>query len=300
MKKLMFILLAAVVLLASCNMSFDSKGKAYIISVGVEYGYDHGPAKLEGCIDDAIELGTCLTKQIGNSGVEVQAKYLLCRGLDPDETSIFYPSPTHVIDAIRAVPAQKEDLLIFFYSGHGEVVGGSPSLALPPEQEGGFISTLDMRQLYDAVEQKGCHAVIIMDCCFSGGTSVDEQPGSFTEGLTAFMKDAWKPSVAVIAACQADEESTVSVVTIDEPPLYPKQKHGYLTIGVLKNLGWTHSTTSTATVLSGADSYKVYGRVGEYLEKFSVSKLEEGLRSYWSANYTMKTNKTRGDMFLIP
>ena len=300
MKVLMMLMLAAVALLASCNLSLDSKGKAYILCAGVEYGYDKGPAKLDGCIDDAIELGTCLTKQISNSGTETLARYMLCRGENPDESSADYPSPSHILSAINAVPAGKEDLLVFFYSGHGEVVDGRPCLALPPETEGGFVSDLDMKVLYEAVEAKGCHAVILMDCCYSGATAVDEQPGTFSDGLTAFMKDAWKPSVAVIAACQADEQSSVSTVTIDEPPLYPKQKHGYLTIGLLKGLGWAHSRTSTVTVMSGTDSYRVHGRVDEYLEKVSVSSLEGSLRAYWSANYTMKTNETRGDLFLIP
>jgi len=301
MKRIMFILmLVSLVLLASCNMSFDSKGRAYIVCVGVEYGYDHGPSKLDGCIDDALEMGVCLTKQISNTGVDTQAKYLLCRGLDPDESSMDYPSPSHVISAIRSISVSKDDMIVFFYSGHGDVVENRPAMALPPEQEGGYVSYLDMQTLYNEIEAKGCHGVVIMDCCYSGATAIDESPVTFADGLKSFAQDTFQPSVAVIAACRADEQSSVSTVTLDEPPAYPKQKHGYLTIGILKNLGWTHASASSATVQSGSDSYKVYGRVSEYLQKKSLSKLVSELKGYWAANYTMTVNDTRGDMFLIP
>ena len=295
MRKLIFFLLVAL-LLTSCNMSFDSQGKAHIICIGVEYGYVGGPPVLDGCIDDALEVGLCLTKQITNTGVVADTRYLLCRGVDPDEQSAAYPSPTHVLDTIASLQVNKDDLIVFYYSGHGVNEAGA-ALALPPEEEGGYYAPLDMKTLFGALAEKGCQTVILADCCYSGGLAVNQSAGTFKDGLTAFMRDAWQPSVAVIASCKENEESTVSYAqTIDGA----KQKHGYLTIGLLENLGWTHANAKTETVLSGSDSYKVKGYVSDYLTKLDVATLKENLKKSWAANYTIQFNDTRSGIYLIP
>lgn len=298
MKRILPILIAVLVVLtlASCKMEFDSKGKACIISVGIGYGWAGGPPVLEGCVDDALEMGLCLTKQIKNQGVEVDTRYLICRGADPDEQSMYYPSPTHLINMINSLQLEKEDLLVFYYSGHG-VAEDAPALALPPEEEGGYYSPLDMKELYKILQAKGCQTVVLMDCCFSGGTSVDEVSGSFTSGLESVFKDTWSPSTAVIAACKADEESTVAWVPTAEGG---KQKHGYLTIGLLENMGWVHSDARTETVPSGSQSYKVKGYVRDYITDLTVSELQKAVGDYWAANYTMTCNEVRNEIRLIP
>ncbi|ADP82511.1 protein kinase domain-containing protein [Pseudofrankia inefficax] len=165
----------------------------HAIVVGVD-AYPEFP--LEGCVNDATDIATCL--EIENYGFTVT---LLTDG---DATR------DNVKDALgeRTYEGDGGDFLLFYFAGHGVGFGDAGYLVTIDEKrfEPG-ISLSELSRFMDAASSRYNHVIAILDCCHSGlvfneagrrpltGSDIDQEIPTINE------------SRCVLAACRGHEEA---------------------------------------------------------------------------------------------
>ena len=100
-------------------MDMRGKGTVHILSVALDYN-NESLSPLNGTINDAVEIGECLSRIYESKGIPVEKRYMLQQGTDISESDPMYPTAWNVFSAIRDTDVSKEDLFVFFYSGHGD------------------------------------------------------------------------------------------------------------------------------------------------------------------------------------
>ncbi|NCB73052.1 MAG: hypothetical protein EOM45_14865, partial [Clostridia bacterium] len=154
MRKLIPLLLSIVLILASCELFTDEPvaGDVYAIMVGLDY-QNNSQRDLYGTINDANELDLAfksVTQQTGKAYfgykfLQIGSSFVSSTTHTIGSKSVnSYPSLSNLKEAIAALKdiTQKDDLILFTYSGHGNDDGtialGSSSYsdaALSPVQE---------------------------------------------------------------------------------------------------------------------------------------------------------------------
>lgn len=122
LKKLIVIMLAACLLLAvSCDSQLmrQGQGKVHIVVAGLDYRNTQYVPTLTGTLPDAREICACLEEQYRNAGVPFETVCLLAEGALANPHEENYPSATNILKTIAALETSPEDLIVFFYSGHG-------------------------------------------------------------------------------------------------------------------------------------------------------------------------------------
>jgi len=255
MRKLIPLLLSIVLILASCELFTDEPvaGDVYAIMVGLDY-QNNSQRDLYGTINDANELDLAfksVTQQTGKAYfgykfLQIGSSFVSSTTHTIGSKSVnSYPSLSNLKEAIAALKdiTQKDDLILFTYSGHGNDDGtialGSSSYsdaALSPVQE-----ILDSFVDNDIKGRK----LIILDTCYSG-VSLPDSPGSSNTVLGSSIDDwyakYWENSTYVlpdmyVLTASAD---TLSYEIDLDPSISADHRHGLFTAGLLKALGWGH------------------------------------------------------------
>lgn len=239
MRKLVPLLLS-LILLVSCS-DFSSRGSAvYMVSVANRYS---GQNTLSATLKDQsamVSQVALLSEKAGNSYYE----YTFTESggelmLDGEGYSA-----SGVLDFLSSLEAGEDDLVIFYYSGHGgeeDENGLGAVLYFDPVITNDQVYTDELIETLSAI---GGKKLLILDCCYSGeavtgnslsrvlsfstsgdyliysGESVlDSIKAAFTQG-SGGNGDIW-----VMAACQAGQLSY-------------EYGHGFFTYGVLSALGY--------------------------------------------------------------
>lgn len=298
-----------IVFITSCELDItsDANGRAYIVTVGIDY-QNSMVSDLEGTVDDALEISECLRSiyEAKNTGTIVRR--MVQEGPDSDRSSELYPSASNVKRMLGSIDAGPDDILVFFYSGHGDVhrdkytdVITSSFLACAPDKDEGMESLyteLDMDELFSILDSLECPAVAIIDACYSGGVADNRDETGFLESFSTAITGADLRGTSVIAASQPDELSYVSSVTNEEGKT---ERHSFLTISVLRELGWVHS--SERSVLREADGKirRVYGYLGSVPGAMTSDELFTAVERRWTvANQTPMISESPAAIRIVP
>src|SRR5829696_1485330 len=97
------------------------------------------------------------------------------------------PTPDALLTSLDEVSQQAEELLLFYFSGHGVLLGaqGDLHLALAASDRSRFWSYLPFAQVNQVVQSSAARVkVVILDCCYSGRVA-GVMGNSSAEALTA-------------------------------------------------------------------------------------------------------------------
>lgn len=251
MRKLIPLLLSLLLLLSSCELFYDEPelGDVYAIMVGLDYK-NNSQKDLYGTINDVNELDIVLnsiaqrmdTSYFGYKFLQIGASFTSTTTHIIGSDSVnAYPSLSNLKQSIEALEniTQKDDLILFTYSGHGNDDGaialGATSYsdeALSPVQE-----ILDYFVDNDIKGRK----LIILDTCFSG-LSLPDNPGSSNTVLGSSIdewyakywdKTSYDLTDLFVLTASGNTESY-------EDNIMDDHWHGLFTKGLLKALGWSH------------------------------------------------------------
>lgn len=252
------ILLFIAVFTTGCELDImpKTKSKVWIISVALDYRNTGGNI-LNGTINDAIEFPSAYTAYLDSKGIEYVERYMIATGTDANEEEADYPSESNVLKAISDIDSDPNDLILFFYSGHGELSqdeSSTPSLVLGRTSNADSLYPMTpYTTVFDALAEKNCQSLAVIDACYSGGMSQDWTCESLAQRVKELFTGIKYTGVHVIAASQSDELS----YEITEPT--SSQPHAAFTLGILETMGWVHTTTDYRTVSSSGKNFAVKG-----------------------------------------
>jgi hypothetical protein len=182
--------------------------KRYAIIVGVTTYEDDQIASLQYTKNDAIRMADLL---IQKGGFDRQRVYLLVNGIrEDDRLPVDAMSPTRgeLLHRIKyaADSAEKEDLILLFFAGHGTEVSKNPYLLTSDTKMDVLQHTaVKVTDVNDLLEQSKARCVLrIFDACRSPFGEARGLTGRMTDGLqTAMMKTAtgW----ASFSSCSSGE-----------------------------------------------------------------------------------------------
>ena len=290
----------AVLLFPSCSMDMRGKGTVHILSVALDYN-NESLSPLNGTINDAVEIGECLSRIYESKGIPVEKRYMLQQGTDISESDPLYPTAWNVFSAIRDTDVSKEDLFVFFYSGHGDAgvddegnYDGTGYLAGAKDGET-LYTPIDMDSLFHTIDSLGCPAVIIIDACYSGNTADNETPVTGWDGLLDGL-DLMQTSV--LTASQPTELSYVSSTQTEEGET---ERHSLFTIGVLQALGWRHSSFRGSYIYIGGQAIWVRGYLAYVPQTMTTEDLENIVMGLWTnSQQTPYFNSTGMKIRIVP
>ena len=296
LKKLIIALIIIVTVLVSCS-PYPGQTHAptiYIVSVGLDYLNSEAP-DLVGCPDDALEFGSCLSDIYRQRGFEAKTSYLVQYSAEADKAARDYPMADAILGAISGIPSTEDDLIIFYYSGHGDV-GENGNAFLAAGSETGDYEELPMAAVFSALETKKAPAVAVIDACYSGAMA-EEGGKSIWEAFASLFSRLDLHSVKVIAASGSDELSYMVPVFTESGE---QESHGALTASILEILGWRHTSINTRTVSVSGCEKTVYGTVGYSNQSITADEFFEELSGNWRYyEQTPTTNQIPVDIMLL-
>ncbi|MBN2393976.1 MAG: SIR2 family protein [Anaerolineae bacterium] len=173
------------------------EGKAWAVLAGVNHYDDPYIADLKVCVDDVTAIQQSL---IGR----YQAARLLT-----DATPEHLPTRANILGELSTVAqtADEDDLLLFYFSGHGMAEGGESYLLARDTRLAALKHTaLAMKDVREIIEQSPAHAkVIVLDACHSGASIGKAEPTMTPEFIQRVFEEA--EGMAVLASCKQGQQS---------------------------------------------------------------------------------------------
>ncbi len=172
-------------------------GKAWAVLVGVNQYIDPSIANLSVCVDDV----TAIQEQLAG-------RYQLARLLT-DAKPEHLPTRSNIMGELSTVAqaASEDDLLLFYFSGHGMARDGESYLLAHDTRLAALKHTaVAMRDVREIIEQSPAHAkVIILDACHSGASIGKAEPTMTPEFIRRVFEEA--EGMAVLASCKENQQS---------------------------------------------------------------------------------------------
>ena len=303
--------------------------------MALDYSNAKYVSNLIGPINDAKEIGACLESHYKRRSIPFDAIYLIAEGPMATEKDEYYPSAENIISVIDNLHVNKEDLLVFYYSGHGALYDDSESKAYLvtgmtsgiPEglyQDNNELSSswyqtmlalgyspseisnclmnqnpytiLPLDTLYKALEEKDARSIAIIDSCNSGAMTMLSPPLIST--LQEVFKDTFlsEASYRHLSVLTSSTEAQSSRVISFLNEDNNQERHSLFTSDLLSILGWHHSSTKT-TISSHC---LVNGYIEESMSNVSIRDLWNNLENKSSLNQTYTTSFSGLDTILIP
>jgi len=171
--------------------------RAWAVLVGVNHYDDPFIASLKVCVDDVTAIHQTLAECY-------QAARLLT-----DATPEHLPTRANILSELSVVAqaASEDDLLLFYFSGHGMAQDGESYLLARDTKLAALKHTaLAMKDIREIIEQSPAHAkVIVLDACHSGA-SIGKAAATMTpEFIQRVFEEA--EGMAVLASCKANQQS---------------------------------------------------------------------------------------------
>ena len=285
------VLIVFSVLFVSCSAqitSLSGKGRVHIISTGFDYA-DSKVSSLCGTVADATETAVCLKQIYTSKGIEVDSELL-----------INTPDSGAVLEEIEKIEAEDEDLIVFYFSGHGATDCTGAFLVCNKTNESAYdipeeYTRLYMDDVYKVLKRKKCRSVIILDCCYAGkmaNNTASER--NFIKAVCTVFEAVSQNKVSVIASCREDQTSLMGAVFTEEGN---GENHSLFTIKLLEALGWKHSSLKTEEI----QGETACGYVETYPGRMSVYNLYRKILLNWSSEVQIpEINRTEVPVMLIP
>lgn len=301
MRRIFYIALTAFAIILATGCSFDSipytkSGMVHIVTVGLDYA-NTDISDLNGTVNDALEIAAAFESIYKANGIPYETVRLIQEGPDAGELDRYYPSSKNIMETIDSLVVYPDDLIIFFYSGHGDVFTGVEGIedgeaffATGATEEEGSYGRLRALDVYEALDDKGCPVVAIIDACYSGGmATVDTKGRSFTESIAGFGSGMDLRNVQVLAASQEDELSYTSSTTTEEGI---REAHSAFTIAILNQLGWRHSIVRLyETVYVSGTQRNIMGYLRTVPKSLTATELFSSVMASWyDSRQTPKCN----------
>ena len=336
MKKIILIFIAILLFLSSCDVFFQIKeGRVHLIIVALDYSNAKYVSNLIGPINDAKEIGACLESHYKRRSIPFDAIYLIAEGPMATEKDEYYPSAENIISVIDNLHVNKEDLLVFYYSGHGALYDDSESKAYLvtgmtsgiPEglyQDNNVLSPswyqtmlglgfnpseisnclmnqnpytiLPLDTLYKALDEKDARSVAIIDSCNSGAMTLLSPP------LFSSLQEVYKDTFLSEASYRHLSVITSSTATQTSRVISflnedkKQERHSLFTSDLLSILGWHHSSTKTTFSSQGF----INGYIEEGISNVSIRDLWYDLENKSSLNQSYTSSFSGLDTILIP
>lgn len=280
MKKLFPVLF--VILIISCSNEPEC-GKVWIVSVGLDYA-NTVFTTLNGTVADSLEVSQCLFETYEKLGIEACVINMVSRGMNPDEKKQYYPTAEHILQTIQSLNTSVQDLIVFFFSGHGLAMGGDSFVACAKDGDDSYTS-LWMSRLFSALEEKNCPCVAMIDSCYSGYLAYQgDENISFLNSIQKIFTEVPFSEVSVICSGSADEKSLESSTVNDDGIA---ERHGLFTLKLLDSLGWVHTAEG--------------GYLANPCRHMTVQKLYEKITGNWPSEKQFPvTNNNTVIVNLIP
>lgn len=176
-------------------------GQAWAVLVGVnEYDDKANYGELQVCVKD----------------VEAVHERLVAGGFDPDRIRLLTdhtdepPTRANILTALKAVAdaTEPDDLLLFYYSGHGEEDGGESYLVTRDGRRLVLDDTaVPISRVKEIVEEAPARAkVIVLDACHSGADIGGKGPEPMS---AAFIRRVFEEAegMAILASCKQGQLS---------------------------------------------------------------------------------------------
>ena len=336
MKKIILIFIAILLFLSSCDVFFQIKeGRVHLIIVALDYSNAKYVSNLIGPINDAKEIGACLESHYKRRSIPFDAIYLIAEGPMATEKDEYYPSAENIISVIDNLHVNKEDLLVFYYSGHGALYDDSESKAYlvtgmtsgipeglyqdnnvlspswyqtmlglgfnPSEISNCLINQnpytiLPLDTLYKALDEKDARSVAIIDSCNSGAMTLLSPP------LFSSLQEVYIDTFLSEASYRHLSVITSSTATQTSRVISflnedkKQERHSLFTSDLLSILGWHHSSTKTTFSSQGF----INGYIEEGISNVSIRDLWYDLENKSSLNQSYTSSFSGLDTILIP
>ncbi len=282
MRNLNLILIMLTTALTACTPYGNTKeATVYIISVGLDYRDSSAPDLL-GCPDDALEIGSCLSDMYRQRGINTNVSYLVQYSAEADKDAPDYPDADAIIEAIADIPSTEDDLIIFYYSGHGDVEDDGNTFLAVGSAEADY-EKLAMDSVFDVLEAKDAPAIAIIDACYSGAMAISPDQSILDAFADMFGKLDLR-SVKVIAASGSDELSYMIPVYAESGE---QESHGALTASILGILDWKHTSFSSRGITISGCEKTIHGRTGYFNRSLTADGLFKEISDGW--RYTEQT-----------
>lgn len=279
-----FLLLLALVLVSSCSFAplEETRGRKYhIISIAASYEKADGEINpLKATVPDQRKLREQLELIFSSLGYEYDVfeyndemskdhifSYRYYRSSDKEEN--IQPQPfnpgkkteeaSDLFEIIKdKVKADKDDVIIFYYAGHG-TENGDLAFYYDNSSEPNYSKMTVRMLLDDFLSSYDCTKLVILDSCYSGAfveNSSLESIFTYTERDGEWITDSFPDIGSLIAgsftstfkSTVKDEKRTYILSgSSEKQSSYESTKgdvHGFLTIAVLEALGYNRKTES--------------------------------------------------------
>ena len=336
MKRTIYILIVILLFLSSCDTDFQAKeGRVHLIIVALDYSNAKYVSNLIGPINDAKEIGACLESHYKRRSIPFDAIYLIAEGPMATEKDEYYPSAENIISVIDNLHVNKEDLLVFYYSGHGALYDDSESKAYlvtgmtsgipeglyqdnnvlspswyqtmlglgfnPSEISNCLINQnpytiLPLDTLYKALDEKDARSIAIIDSCNSGAMTLLSPP------LFSSLQEVYIDTFLSEASYRHLSVITSSTATQTSRVISflnedkKQERHSLFTSDLLSILGWHHSSTKTTFSSQGF----INGYIEEGISNVSIRDLWYDLENKSSLNQSYTSSFSGLDTILIP
>jgi len=192
-----------------------SKGKGEPSSPDPTYGTGNRWAVLVG-VDEYQDTTNYGQLQVCVKDVEAIRERLVAGGFDPARIRLLtdhtaeIPTKANILVALKAVAdaTEPDDLLLFYYSGHGDEDGGESYLVARDGRRLVLSDTaVPLARVREIVEQAPAHAkVIVLDACHSGADIGGKGPQPMSaEFIRRVFQEA--EGLAVLASCKKGQLS---------------------------------------------------------------------------------------------
>lgn len=177
---------------------YFGEGRRWAVLVGVNQYDDYGALTL------AVEDVTAVRDQLLKSGYDSQRVQLLTDGATENSA---LPTRNNVLAALRAVAnaTEEDDLLLFYYSGHGDAEDGQSYLVARDGRRAALSDTaVSLRRVEEILRGSRARGkVIVIDACRSGSDIGGK--GFSDEFIRRVFEQA--EGLAILASCKQGELS---------------------------------------------------------------------------------------------
>jgi hypothetical protein len=188
---------------ASRERTFSGIRNRWALLVGINDYEDQAISDLKVCVSDVVAVHKLIAADSRSGGAKAMVRLLIDQGGDT------LPTRNEILTGLAALTqaADPEDMVLFYFSGHGDVVDGEAYL-LPRDARHAALAmtSVALRDVQRILAQSPAHAkVMILDACHSGATI-----GKAGVKMSAdFIRRAFEEAegTAVLSSCKQDQVS---------------------------------------------------------------------------------------------
>lgn len=215
MKKVLLFTFLVLVLVTSCsNFEVQKAGKVYIVCVGLDYAIPENADDLYTCPKDAYDMAKALSSSYEKKGIDCDFQLLISCN-PPTSKSSSVPSylttitnnpalsKSDILTALNSITPNAEDLIVFYFSGHGDVVGGNSYFYDMS------LEHLNVEDILRVLEGKKCNCAVIVDVCHSGASYEEDSKNIFSQAVKSLFEKQEFSHIAYLASSKQDESSYI-------------------------------------------------------------------------------------------